>query len=130
MSSMDCLKCAHPLPMDERFLKCTDCKNDYHLGKSCSGVAESTFLAVDASRKKSWRYPTCRTGELRSCCGGGSSVPVHAADQAYKVQQEQATTVSNQLTSISATLNQLLSLKMGVETLLHSQRTSNNCRPF
>lgn len=118
MSLMDCLKCAHPLPMDERFLTCTDCENGYHLGKSCSGVSESTFLAMGASRKESWRCLTCRTGELRSGCAAGSGVPARAADQAGKVQQEQATTVSDQLTSISTTLNQLLSLKTSVETLL------------
>ncbi|CAN7946063.1 unnamed protein product [Ixodes hexagonus] len=76
------------------------------------------FSGMGASRKESWRCPTCRTGELRSGYGAGSGISVHDADQADGVQHEQAATVSDQLASISATLNQLLSLKTSVDQLL------------
>lgn len=76
LSPMECIKCNQPLPSDGRFLTCVYCRNGYHLGKPCSGVSDTTFMAMGAARRESWRCPTCRTGELRSgsgACGGNTT---------------------------------------------------------
>ncbi|CAN7977817.1 unnamed protein product [Ixodes persulcatus] len=91
---MDCIRCSQPLPSDGRFLTCVACQNGYHLSKACSGVAESTFSGMGASRRGSWKCPTCLTD-------------AHAADLS----------INTQLASIGAALNDLLSLKASVETL-------------
>ncbi|KAM7289999.1 uncharacterized protein ISCGN_030127 [Ixodes scapularis] len=88
---------------------------------------------MGASRSESWKCPTCRTSELRSGSGAGDITLVDDSTQALRNRQAQVTgasaasasaadaaspSVNRQLATISAALNELLSLKTSVETLL------------
>lgn len=120
LSLMECIKCNQPLPSDGRFLKCVSCRNGYHLGKTCSGVADTTFVAMGATKRESWRCQTCRTGELRSGSGAGGSNLMDDCVRPDLSQREQVSDidVAGQLSSIRMALDQLLSLKTSVESLL------------
>lgn len=117
---MDCIKCNHPVPQDGRFLTCFSCQNVYHLRKQCSGVAESTFAGMGASRRENWRCPTCRTGELRSGSSVAGNVSMDDLGRTELNERERAadSTVAGQLASINAALGQLLTLKTSVDSLL------------
>lgn len=117
---MDCVKCTRSLPSDGRLLSCVVCKNGYHLGKACSGVADSTFSGMSAAKRESWKCLTCRTGEIRSDSGTGVNVTLNESLQAVGHQAPEVADVSvgNQLAAIRAALKELLSLKSSVATLL------------
>lgn len=122
---MDCIRCSQPLPSDGRFLTCAACQNGYHLSKACSGVADSTFSGMGASKREGWKCPTCRSGELRSSSCASESILV--ADSSLVAENQQrlvadasvaSPSINTQLASIGAALNDLLSLKTSVEALL------------
>lgn len=122
---MNCIKCVRALPADGRFLTCASCRNGYHLGKPCSGVADGTFAGMGAARRETWKCPTCRTGEIRTgeirtVSGTAGNCSLEDSGNADVSRQElvDCASVTSQLASISATLNQLLSLKTSVDTLL------------
>lgn len=127
---MNCIKCVRALPADGRFLTCASCRNGYHLGKPCSGVADGTFAGMGAARRETWKCPTCRTGEIRTgeirtgeirtVSGTAGNCSLEDSGNADVSRQElvDCASVTSQLASISATLNQLLSLKASVDTLL------------
>ncbi|XP_042147157.1 uncharacterized protein LOC115313456 [Ixodes scapularis] len=117
---MDCAKCARALPADGRPLTCASCRRGYHLGKSCSGVADGTYAGMGAVRRETWKCSTCRTGAtLRpSDLSGDISVDESSRTDGSREEIVDYAPFTSQLASINATLNQLLSLRTSVETLL------------
>lgn len=117
---MDCAKCARALPADGRSLTCASCRRGYHLGKSCSGVADGTYAGMGAVRRETWKCSTCRTGAtLRpSDLSGDISVDESSRTDGSREEIVDYAPFTSQLASINATLNQLLSLRTSVETLL------------
>lgn len=67
-----CDICSNDLPSDGNFVQCNLCKNKMHYN-TCSGLAESTWRAMSASRKDSWACPTCKRN-TRGRSGSNSSV--------------------------------------------------------
>ncbi|CAN8000456.1 unnamed protein product, partial [Ixodes hexagonus] len=68
-----CVLCSDPLPTDGRFMTCTDCTHAYHLGKKCSGIAESTFKGMSAAKIDKWRCLACRGGMPKASFEGESA---------------------------------------------------------
>lgn len=117
---MECIRCDRSLPGDGRFLTCTSCRSSYHLGKQCSGVAESTFSGMGATRRECWKCLTCRTGEARSGAGACGGVSRDSFSDAGGSSQDplSLTSVGNQLALMNSAIQQLLPLKSSVESLL------------
>lgn len=117
---MDCVKCARALPADGRFLTCVSCRGGYHLGKSCSGVADGTFAGMGVGRRDTWKCSPCRTGAVSRALDAGGNVSVE--DSAHSDERGEGIAdnapFTGQLASINATLNQLLSMRTSVDTLL------------
>lgn len=63
----ECLACHGALP-STGFLSCTECENDYHVGK-CSGVTAAFFKTKEESLQTTWKCPTCSTARLRGANG-------------------------------------------------------------
>lgn len=66
-----CPTCDECLPIDGRFLKCSDCEYAYHLG-TCSGCSEATFKGKAESARRSWRCLNCRASKTK---GTGKAAP-------------------------------------------------------
>lgn len=117
---MNCVKCNLALPVDGRFLTCSSCQNGYHLGKPCSGVADATFSGMSATRRDSWKCPSCRGSEARSSTAANSGVLLESSSVPAESQQDEPSlaSVASQLTSINVALHQLLPLKTSVDSLL------------
>lgn len=88
-------------------MTCSECTFSYHLGQSCSGIADSTFTTMGAGKRDKWRCRTCRTGEARP----NASAPRESL-------QAEPLDFSAQLTIVNKKLDVLLSLKESVNTLL------------
>ncbi|XP_037555109.2 uncharacterized protein LOC119431705 [Dermacentor silvarum] len=114
MSSI-CPVCSNRLSSDGRFLSCVECKNGFHLGKTCSGVAESTFLSMGSLKRESWKCKHCRssTGELSSGQLRNSAASAEADDPS-----SQLGSLREQLQGINDMVVTLLPLKEKVDQLL------------
>lgn len=107
MASDICLACAKALPDDNRLLSCLECSFSYHLGNSCSGVAENTFMSMGTKKRENWRCRTCRVKEGRT--GAASDQDPSQPDLAnfYAL-----------FANMNAKIDQLLPLKEKVDSLL------------
>lgn len=101
-----CAHCSETTPTDGRSMKCFDCTKAYHFGKNCSGVSESTFKAMSASKIKKWRCPACREGSLKASTDG-ELITSPADSSAFLAQ----------LSSVNQKLDLLLSWKDSVGAL-------------
>lgn len=102
-----CALCSDSMPNDGRYLKCDECAKVYHLGKKCSGISESTFKGMSASKVDKWRCPACR--------GRQSKANLESLDIPSTPTNTSA--VSAQLTEVNEKLDLLLSWKDSVGAL-------------
>ncbi|CAN7950357.1 unnamed protein product [Ixodes hexagonus] len=107
MTSNDCLACAKVLPEDNRFLTCSECSFSYHLGNTCSGVADNTFMSMGPKKRENWRCRTCRAKD-------GRAASVSDVDSS----QPDFANFSPLFANMNAKLDQLLPLKEKVDSLL------------
>lgn len=85
-------------------MKCSECEHVYHLGQSCSGIADSTFTTMGVAKREKWRCRTCRSKESRSCSSSQS--------------QDDGSVMLSQLTSLNEKIDSLMAIKESIETLL------------
>lgn len=121
---IDCIVCFKPIPSDGKYMSCTSCTNFYHLGQTCSGVSDGTFIAMGQAKRDKWRCRTCRSGDARSGSanatsqGDGDSVATHLAAIDTKLQSLLSLKSSvDSLLSLPAKVDQLLELRPTVELL-------------
>lgn len=100
----ECVACSKSLPRDGRIMTCTECTFSYHLGRTCSGIAESTFTTMGATKREKCRCKTCRTRESRTSVGD--------------CWQVQSTDFVKQIGAVNQNIDPLLSLKENVHSLL------------
>ncbi|CAN7938933.1 unnamed protein product, partial [Ixodes hexagonus] len=92
---------------DGRHVSCSDCNSDYHLGQSCSGIAEKTFTTMGQAKRDKWRCRTCR----------GKDSQLGSSDRTMEASQN-VELLSSQLTDMNKKLEGLLALKGSVDSLL------------
>lgn len=108
----DCASCTKKLPNDGRLMSCTECRQSFHLGKSCSGIAENTFQAMGPAKRDAWKCRSCRASVSE---GNASATSTDSGD--LSVAQE-LVTLREQLQAIKDTLANLLPLPEKVDELL------------
>lgn len=110
-TATDCLACLQAISSEQKSISCSVCKNGYHFGQSCAGIAESSYAAMGPAKREKWRCKTCRTQENRSTTQSGATSSQNAS-------QGNAPTVLAQLQAFGLKLDVLLGLKSSVDTLL------------
>ncbi|XP_040062936.1 uncharacterized protein LOC115330505 [Ixodes scapularis] len=103
---------------DGRLMTCSVCKHNYHLGKRCSGIAESTFTAMSPDKKEKWRCKVCRSKNNRADLDG-----VDASSDS--ISSCESTTLAAQILTVNEKLDSLLSLKASVNLLLELPAKKN-----
>ncbi|XP_040073423.1 uncharacterized protein LOC115332033 [Ixodes scapularis] len=106
-------------------MSCPDCKGAYHLGQTCSGIADKTFTNMGQSKRDKWICRTCRGRESQAGPSGGieasqgvENLSAQPAAVTEKLDGLLTLKVSvDSLLSLSAQLNQLLLVKPLVESL-------------
>lgn len=63
-----CRFCNDSLPVDGRFMKCSECEYGYHFG-DCSGCSEATYKSKGESGRKAWRCSACRAPKANAAKG-------------------------------------------------------------
>lgn len=106
-TTADCLACFKVLPTDGKSLTCFECKNAYHLGQKCAGVAEGTFNAMGSGKRDKWRCRTCRASEGKP-----------AAGDEERGSQDEPGNFAAQIARLSSKIDCLLSIKSSVDSLL------------
>ncbi|KAM7295532.1 hypothetical protein ISCGN_025032 [Ixodes scapularis] len=104
---LQCAQCKEKIMNDGRHMSCADCGALYHLGKLCSGIADSTFKTMGAGKRKAWRCRVCRQQQS----GDGSRSEADLSQCASPVTTEH-------FQSLEARLECLTLLKANVDTLL------------
>ncbi|CAN7988608.1 unnamed protein product, partial [Ixodes hexagonus] len=107
-----CEACRKVIPSDGRHMTCSMCEHNYHLGKTCSGIADSTFATMNTEKKEKWRCKLCRSKSNRSDLEGTADVLPDA------ISQSDSTLLATQIAVINHKLDSLLVLKTSVDTLL------------
>lgn len=92
-------------------MTCSVCAKDYHLGKTCSGIAESTFAAMSPDRKEKWRCKACRS---KSTCSGTDEVDVSSD----AISMNESASLAAQILAMNEKLDSLLVLPGKVNELL------------
>lgn len=92
-------------------MTCSSCGHNLHLGKSCSGIAESTFAAMNAEKKIKWTCKICRTKGARS---GEEAVDVNSEVRSL----DDPGLLGAQIQLMNRKLDSLPSLKVSVDSLL------------
>lgn len=108
-SGVECAKCSKEIRNDGKHLICATCKNAFHLTKNCAGVSESTFTAMSQVKRDNWICRSCRNNE-------SLSVPSPAHSSAPNPSKETGS-LREELASMNAKLEALLSLKQSVDSL-------------
>lgn len=104
MPSLVCSECSDSLPSDGRFMNCQECKKSFHLGPSCSGISDNTFISMGTGKRAQWECRECRGTKKRP---RQSSTPSISSDALH-----------GQIASINEKLESLASLKVDVNSLL------------
>lgn len=105
-SAVECAKCSKEIRNDGKHLVCATCRNAFHLNKNCAGVCESTFTAMSQVKRDNWICRSCRSNE-------SLSVP----SPAHSSPPKETGSLREELTSMNAKLEALLSLKQSVDSL-------------
>ncbi|KAG0413861.1 hypothetical protein HPB47_009003 [Ixodes persulcatus] len=92
-------------------MTCSSCGHNLHLGKSCSGIAESTFAAMNTEKKIKWTCKICRTKGARS---GEEAVDVNSEVRSL----DDPGLLGAQIQLMNRKLDSLPSLKVSVDSLL------------
>ncbi|CAN7985824.1 unnamed protein product, partial [Ixodes hexagonus] len=106
-----CDACQKGILPDGRHMTCAVCDHNYHLGKTCSGIADSTFTAMSPDKKEKWRCKVCRSKSNRADLEG-------ADVSSDAISSCESTTLAAQILAINEKLDPLLSLKASVNSLL------------
>ncbi|XP_070392916.1 uncharacterized protein [Dermacentor albipictus] len=132
-----CADCSDPLPDDGRFMCCKECKKNFHLRSSCSGISESTFISMGASKRDTWKCRHCRQGKNRPSAADASVTEELDAlrSQIGAINQKLDSLSSlrpdiNSLLSLPAKIDQLLVLTSTVDTLQSSVNQIQNSVSF
>ncbi|KAM7293529.1 uncharacterized protein ISCGN_026659 [Ixodes scapularis] len=104
--TIECVACTKSVETDGRHMSCADCKGAYHLGQTCSGIADKTFTAMGQSKRDKWR---CRTRRGKESQAG----PPDGIEASQGVEN-----LSAQLAAMTEKLDGLLTLKGSVDSLL------------
>ncbi|CAN8002844.1 unnamed protein product, partial [Ixodes hexagonus] len=109
--SLHCEACLKTISPDGRHMKWSVCAKVYHLGKTCSGIADSTFHAMSPDKKEKWRCKACRPKSNRAGLDG-------ADVSSDEILTSEPTPLAVQILTINQKLDSLLSLKDSVNSLL------------
>ncbi|CAN7943562.1 unnamed protein product, partial [Ixodes hexagonus] len=110
--SLVCESCRKTISPDGRHMSCSLCEHDYHLGKTCSGIADSTFATMSTEKKEKWRCKLCRFKSNHSDLEGAADVIPEA------ISQSDSTLLATQIMAINQKLDSLVLLETSVDTLL------------
>lgn len=105
---IECTACSKSINNDGRHMSCSDCKSNYHLGQSCSGIADKTFITMGQTKREKWKCRACR----------GKDGQVGASELKPSSSSEGIGLLSSQLTAMNEKLEGLLSLKCSVDSLM------------
>lgn len=84
-------------------MTCSECRKVYHLGQSCSGIADSTFTTMGPVKRDKWRCRSCRSQEPRRVPSG--------------VSQDDPQGVLTQLSLLHEKIDSLMTVKKSVDSL-------------
>ncbi|CAN7939637.1 unnamed protein product, partial [Ixodes hexagonus] len=123
--TIECVVCTKSVETDGRHMSCADCKGAYHLGQTCSGIADKTFTTMGQSKRDKWRCRACRGRESQTGPSDGTEASqgvenLSAQLAAMTEKLDGLLTLKgsvDSLLSLSAQLNELLSVKPLVESL-------------
>lgn len=87
MSSV-CVACSKALPLDGKLLTCSACNGAYHLGKSCSAVAEGTFTKMTTVKRETWLCQPCRSAVAKQPCTDSNPGDASIAQQFTAVNKK------------------------------------------
>lgn len=116
-SPSKCANCREKIINDGRHMSCVDCKNSYHVGKLCSGIADSTFKTMGAAKREIWRCRRCREQSREP----GSQSETGLSQWESPVTGEHFRSLESKLdclTSLKANVDSLLSLPAKIDQLL------------
>ncbi|KAM7288613.1 uncharacterized protein ISCGN_028817 [Ixodes scapularis] len=116
-SPSKCANCREKIIDDGRHMSCVDCKNSYHVGKLCSGIADSTFKTMGAAKREIWRCRRCREQSREP----GSQSETGLSQWESPVTGEHFRSLESKLdclTSLKANVDSLLSLPAKIDQLL------------
>ncbi|CAN7988066.1 unnamed protein product [Ixodes hexagonus] len=94
-------------------MMCSVCKNNYHLGQSCAGITETSYSGMGQAKRDKWRCKTCRTQDNRSGSQSGACFEVNKSQDLLT-----SSAVENQMQAFGQKLDQLLSMKTSIDSLL------------
>lgn len=107
-------------------MSCAACKASFHLGKNCSGIADSTFKTMGAGKREIWRCHACRQqmsgNDSRSEAGmsQGASPPTPDLSRSLEANLDCLTSLKTNvdtLMTLPTKMDELLTLKPIVESL-------------
>ncbi|CAN7937898.1 unnamed protein product [Ixodes hexagonus] len=116
-SPAKCAKCQERITSDGRHMSCADCKASFHLGKDCSGIADSTFKTMGAGKREVWRCRACRqqmSGIDSRSVAGMSQCASPASPDHFRLLE----TKLDCLTSLKTNVDTLLTLPTKMDELL------------
>lgn len=113
-SPSKCAQCHEKIINDGRHMSCAECRASYHLGKRCSGVADSTFKSMGAQKRKDWYCRVCRQQHSKD----------ESPDEEASLQAASPATTEH-FRSLEARLECLTLLKANVDTLLDLPKQMN-----
>lgn len=128
-----CYACQKAVPSDGRVLSCSECHGVYHLAPTCAGVADATFNTMGKAKRESWVCPKCRAKKYNknSSFGGVGTMTMINKDnltlQLSAINDKLHVLLPlkekvDELTQLPAKMNDLLTVKVVVETLNETMR--------
>lgn len=117
-SMTDCTSCTKKLPTDGRCMTCAECGKSLHLGKSCSGVAESTFQAMGQTKREAWKCKHCRSSAPEGNASASTTDSRTVAPSGDLSVAQELAALREQLQGITDTIGNLLPLREKVDELL------------
>ncbi|CAN7983422.1 unnamed protein product [Ixodes hexagonus] len=111
----NCSACSKPLPRDGRVMRCSSCSLVFHIGKGCSGIADSTFTSMGETRRGAWLCRSCRSAG-RSQPGTPASPKIPEGDN--DMLPSKLSSILEELKLMKASMDSLRQLPTKVDALL------------
>ncbi|CAN7988708.1 unnamed protein product [Ixodes hexagonus] len=111
----NCSACSKPLPRDGRVMRCASCSLVSHIGKVCSGIADSTFTSMGETKRGAWLCRSCRSAG-RSQPGTPASPKIPEGDNAMPASN--LSSILEELKLMKASMDSLRQLPTKVDALL------------